>query len=139
MKTIIHLVLSNEERSHLANWIDGKYNKRLVSRDEVTLLCKEHITGLLQGGANGKPASQSIPIRRPSSVIQQTVDSGKENGVSDNGDRGTTKKGTLPTATELTAAIGKVLEHIALNTQGDNNDMLNMGWCCSILVAAGVG
>lgn len=67
MKTIIHLELSDLERGHLANWIDRRYGKRMVSRNEVTMLCREHIAGLIQGGAGNEQTKiepSVAPIRR---------------------------------------------------------------------------
>ena len=49
MKTKITITLSDDERSRLANMIDQKSNKRLISRSEVVDLCQRHIGGLIGG------------------------------------------------------------------------------------------
>ncbi len=47
MRTNIHIETTDEERSLLANLIDGKEKKRLASRAEIVELCQLHIAALI--------------------------------------------------------------------------------------------
>lgn len=158
MKTIIHLVLSDEERSNLANWIDNKFSKRMVSRDEVSHLCQEHIHGLLQGGRGAReirnelnkshtdvgrgPSVPESPIRRGGDGIPNLSDpvssSVAENDISPGGaepESEEPKWESLPGAAELADACRSVLAHLTLEGK---TDTINIGWCCSTLLQTGV-
>lgn len=46
MKTNVSIELSEQERSALADLIDGKATKRLATRKEITKICQQHIGGM---------------------------------------------------------------------------------------------
>jgi len=143
LKTIIHITLSNLERSHLANFLDDRYSSRMVSRDEVTKLCENAVhVGILHGKPlgeinNGNENGTSEP------AAGSTADEVTSVGLDSGGDRsipGQLRGETIggepqPGATELAAACKRVLNHIALN---QDDDCVNVGYCASILLATGI-
>ena len=56
MKTNVSIELTDEQRSTLANIIDGKTNKRLATRKEVVDLCTQYIAGLVGENASEAPS-----------------------------------------------------------------------------------
>lgn len=52
MKTNLQIELTDQQRNHLAQLIDGKPSKREVSRKEVIAICQQHIGGLLGSADN---------------------------------------------------------------------------------------
>lgn len=56
MKTNVSIELTDEQRSTLANIIDGKSNKRLATRKEVVDLCTQYIAGLVGENASEAPS-----------------------------------------------------------------------------------
>ena len=61
MKTNVSIELTDEQRSTLANIIDGKTNKRLATRKEVVDLCTQYIASLIGESA---PEAPSEPQNR---------------------------------------------------------------------------
>ena len=47
MKTNVPIELTDDQRSRLADLIDGKSSKRKATRKEVIALCQQHIGGLV--------------------------------------------------------------------------------------------
>ncbi len=133
MKTIVHVVLSDLERNHLACVWDDKYSSRLVSRNEVTTRAQTHFREELAQYAHPDqviPEPDSTPDAPAEGVDEDQPDSvGTECTVEHDG--------TLPDATELSKACECVIEHISRHFD-DELYPLNVGWCCSILVATGV-
>lgn len=50
MKTIVAVEIDDEGRDVLANLMDQKDTKRMMSRKEITALCQRHIAGLVLMG-----------------------------------------------------------------------------------------
>ena len=66
MKTIVTIELSDEERSYLADLIDGKHTKRLAKREEIKDIVKKHFANLLLGVFRDKlvPVQKLEPGKR---------------------------------------------------------------------------
>ena len=71
MKTNIQITLTDDQRRLLANLIDGKESKRMVSRIEVVSICQQHIGGLLDTSI---PESHSV-LRAHKNNISSSSDS----------------------------------------------------------------
>ena len=125
--------LSDEERNDLARRIDRKDTKRLVTRNEV----RELVDALLQQEI--KDAEDVCTDERGDSGPDNDVRSGSDgHGDSELPGDGSEDKYSdyLPDPRELERACKRVLEHLQDSREPDGP--LNVGWCVSILIAAGV-
>lgn len=142
MKTIIHIELSDLERSHLANALDDKVNSRMASRNEVSLVAVNNLNikvlagkaliGLVKNDSESDTFERSTTAE-PSEVAGDGPESVGDNSVS--GQSGNGYQGRLPTADELQRACERVLQHIELN---EPTESISVSWCCSILMSTGL-
>ena len=65
MKTNVSIELTDEQRSTLANIIDGKTNKRMATRKEVVDLCTQYIASLIGESAQEAPSKPQTRVVRP--------------------------------------------------------------------------
>ena len=69
MKVNISIELTDEQRSLLADVIDGKINKRLATRKEVRELCQRHMGGLVRSNLAAKTGEDRIGPNLPPSDL----------------------------------------------------------------------
>ena len=130
MKTIVHIELSNLDRNHLACVWDDKYSSRLVTRNEVTARAQTHLQKELARYVD-QTEPDSVPDEPPETTGTEQPDDGGAERISE------FVPGSLPDATELKKACECVIEHIDRHRENELYP-LNIGWCCSTLVATGV-
>lgn len=136
MKTIVHIVLTDEERNRISNSLAGKKNSKLVSRAEINQLCQDYIRNIIaRGHANDKNQS-STPQRTADQETDEAVrvEPGTTGNSGVSGDL-QSDADSLPSAPKLAAACRRVIEHIE---NSEDDDTLNIGWCASILLATGI-
>ncbi len=134
VKTIVHVVLSNSERNDLARRLARKDTRHLVSRNEVTELVHALIDQELKDGRDDQPEPDSIPDEPTEEADTEQPDDVAAECIPELVPDAST---TLPDATELKKACASAIEHIDRHFD-DELYPLNIGWCCSILVATGV-
>lgn len=60
MKTNVPIDLDDDQRSHIADLIDGKHSKRLATRREIGLLLRDCIDCALQLSPGDVPAGERL-------------------------------------------------------------------------------
>jgi hypothetical protein len=67
MKANISIEINDEDRDKLANLMDGKVTKRMVTRKDIVQLCNQHIGGLLQQAHESVivKTAVAVPERQP--------------------------------------------------------------------------
>lgn len=60
MKTNVPIELDDDQRSHLADLIDGKHSKRLATRREIGLIVRDCIDCALQLTPGDVPAGERL-------------------------------------------------------------------------------
>jgi len=71
MKTIVHITLTDDERRLMADRLDGKESKRMVSRAEVAAFCK----GAVDKAINGKVIGTALHSAKKGEPLLVKLDS----------------------------------------------------------------
>ena len=68
MKANVAIEITDHERDKLANLIDGKVTKRMVTRLDVVNLCRQHIGGMIQQAESSVIVKQAVEFKVTASV-----------------------------------------------------------------------
>jgi len=128
MKTIIHLTLTDEDRSDLAKRIHrNPATKHLVTRHEVTELVLDYIQQEIKD-AYDEPVQEREASEPAAHVTREKfaelIDETQRNSESS----------LIPDWSALESACTRVLAHIDENKA---TNTINVGWCVSVIAATG--